>query len=246
LKVPYRERPATKPGIVQQQEETMRIVAAADTHTFHDDLHSIPDGDLFVHAGDLCRGGRLEELRAAAAWLRTLPHRHKIVVAGNHDWCFVNEPQAAREILGSEIVYLQDAEAVIDGVRVWGSPWQPRFNDWAFNLPRGAALASRWALIPEGIHVLVTHGPPYGIGDCSGDPVRLGCRDLREAVRRVRPLLHLFGHIHQDGGVWQEEGVWFANVTTREGERGPTVIDLDVALQQVAPVSVPPRGDNAE
>lgn len=218
----------------------MRIVAVADTHTFHDDLHSIPDGDLFVHAGDLCRGGRLEEVRASAAWLRTLPHRYKIVVAGNHDWCFVNEPQVACEILGSDILYLQDAEADIDGIRFWGSPWQPRFNDWAFNLPRGEALASKWALIPEGIHVLVTHGPPYGIGDCSGDPVRLGCQDLREAVRRVRPLLHVFGHIHQDGGVWREEGVWFANVTTWEGERGPTVIDLEVASWQVVPVSVPP------
>jgi predicted phosphohydrolase len=218
----------------------MRIVAVADTHTFHEDLRSIPDGDLFLHAGDLCRGGRLEELRTAATWLRTLPHRHKIVVAGNHDWCFVREPQAAREVLGSDILYLQDSEAAIDGIRFWGSPWQPRFNDWAFNLPRGEALASKWALIPHGVHVLVTHGPPYGIGDRCGDPVRQGCQDLREAVRRARPLLHVFGHIHQDGGVWQEEEVWFANVTTWEGERGPTVIDLKVASWQVVPVNVPP------
>jgi predicted phosphohydrolase len=218
----------------------VRIVAVADTHTFQGDLRSIPDGDVFLHAGDLCRGGRLDELDTVAAWLRALPHRHKIVVAGNHDWCFVREPQAALEVLGQGVVYLQDSEAIIEGIRFWGSPWQPAFHNWAFNLPRGAALASKWALIPQGIHVLVTHGPPYGIGDWCGDPVRQGCQDLREAVRRVRPVLHVFGHIHQHGGFWEEEGVSFANVTTWECERGPTVIDLDVASKQVIAVSVPP------
>jgi predicted phosphohydrolase len=218
----------------------MRIVAVADTHTFHDDLHGIPDGDVFIHAGDLCRAGRLDELRGGAAWLRALPHRHKVVVAGNHDWCFAREPKAAIDALGPGVVYLQDAEAVLEGVRFWGSPWQPEFNDWAFNLPRGAALASRWGLIPTGVHVLVTHGPPRGVGDRCDYPVRRGCHDLREAVRRVRPLLHIFGHIHQDGGFWREDDVCYANVTTWEGLRGPTVVDLDVVSGQVVAVSVPP------
>jgi Icc-related predicted phosphoesterase len=218
----------------------MRIVAVADTHTFESDLRAIPEGDVFIHAGDLCRGGRLDELRNVASWVNTLPHRHKIVVAGNHDWCFLREPEAAMAILGNDVIYLQDAEATIDGVRFWGSPWQPEFNQWAFNLPRGDALAKKWALIPEGIHVLVTHGPPFGIGDDYGDPVRRGCEELRAAVRRVRPLLHLFGHIHQDGGFWLEDGISFANVTCWECERGPTVVDLDVASGQIRAVSVPP------
>jgi Icc-related predicted phosphoesterase len=217
----------------------MRIVAVADTHTFQEDLRAVPDGDVFIHAGDLCRGGRLDELRPAAAWLRSLPHRRKIVVAGNHDWCFVREPAAAVEVLGEGVDYLQDSEATIDGVRFWGSPWQPEFNEWAFNLPRGEALAARWALIPMGIQVLVTHGPPHGIGDRSGDLARQGCKELRAAVRRVRPLLHLFGHIHQDGGFWQEDGVCFANVTCWECERGPTVLDLDPASNRVTAVRVP-------
>src|SRR5262245_49400997 len=114
----------------------MRIVAVADTHTFEADLQAIPEGDVFVHAGDLCRGGRLDELRPVAAWLHSRPHKHKIPVAGNHDWCFVREPGAAREILGPEATYLQDSDAVIAGVRYWGSPWQPEFHGWAFNLPR--------------------------------------------------------------------------------------------------------------
>jgi len=219
----------------------MRIVAIADTHTFQDDLRVLPDGDVLVHAGDLCRGGRLDELRIIAAWLKALPHSHKIVVAGNHDWCFVREPEAALELLGDTIIYLQDSGVVIDSVRFWGSPWQPAFNDWAFNLPRGEALASKWAMIPDETDILITHGPPLGLGDDYGDAERQGCSDLLAAVRRVHPLLHLFGHIHQDGGFWRQEDVCFANVTTWECERGPTILDVDVAARQVIEVSVPPR-----
>jgi hypothetical protein len=99
---------------------------------------------------------------------------------------------------------------------------------------------------PAGVDVLVTHGPPYGTGDWCGGPVRQGCRELREAVCRVRPLLHVFGHIHEDGGFWQAEGVCFANVTTWEAERGPTVLDLDVASRRVIAVSVPHPDNRAE
>lgn len=218
----------------------MRIVAVADTHTFQADLDPIPEGDVFVHAGDLCRGGRLNELATVAEWLKALPHRRKVVIAGNHDWCFVREPDAAIALLGPTVTYLQDSGAEIDGVKFWGSPWQPAFNKWAFNLPRGSPLAEKWAAIPGGTDVLVTHGPPAGIGDRSDDAARAGCADLLEAVRRVRPLLHLFGHIHPDGGCWQEGDTCFANVTTWEGIRKASVFDLDVETRRVTPVSVPP------
>ncbi len=229
----------------------LRIVAVADTHTFQDDLGALPEGDVFVHAGDMLRQGTLAELAPVAAWIRSLPHRHKVVVAGNHDWCFAREGERARAcaLLGPEVVYLQDEVADIDGVRVWGSPWQPAFNDWAFNLPRGEALAEKWALIPDQVDVLVTHGPPRGIGDDAGHEVlqgpnsyllRYGCEELLRAVERVRPALHLFGHIHQDGGLWQQDGVAYANVTTWECERAPTVIDYDPGSGQVRAVEVPP------
>ncbi|HVK86402.1 MAG TPA: metallophosphatase domain-containing protein [Kofleriaceae bacterium] len=216
----------------------MRIVAVADTHTFTDDL-VVPDGDVFIHAGDICRGGDLDELRGAAEWMAGLPHRHKIVVAGNHDWCFVHDPAAARALLG-DAHYLQDDELVLEGLRFYGSPWQPEFHGWAFNLPRGEPLAAVWRNIPHGIDVLVTHGPPAGIGDRIAIANRGGCADLRRRIAEVQPRLHLFGHIHQDGGVWTEGATMFANVTTWECERAPTVIDIDAA--SVTPIVVPPHG----
>lgn len=216
----------------------MRIVAVADTHLYHGDLR-VPDGDVFVHAGDMCRGGSLAELEEAAAWIRGLPHALKIVVAGNHDWCFVREPEAARAALGPDVVYLEDSGHDCAGLRVWGSPWQPAYGGWAFNLPRGAPLAEKWARIPAGLDVLITHGPPQGFGDRSWTSVRGGCVDLRARVEAVRPRVHLFGHIHEDGGAWTHAGTTYVNCTTWECERRPTVIDLDPATGAVK-VDAPP------
>ncbi len=218
----------------------MRIVAVADTHLFHDEL-VVPAGDVFIHAGDMCRGGALHELFRAASWIQSLPHRTKIVIAGNHDWAFVRSPEQARQALGETIVYLEDAGVEIEGVRFYGSPWQPEFNDWAFNLPRGRALAEKWGAIPLGVDVLVTHGPPAGIGDrTSVGAERTGCVDLRERVAVVRPRVHLFGHIHEDGGAWSVDATTFVNCTTWECERRPTVIDLDPGTGRVTVVDCPP------
>jgi len=216
----------------------VRIVAVADTHLFHGDL-DVPDGDVLVHAGDLCRGGDLDELHQAALWLAGLPHAHKVIVAGNHDWAFVHEPAAAREALAG-MIYLEDSETTIGGLRFYGSPWQPEFNDWAFNLPRGAPLAAMWARIPDGLDVLITHSPPDGFGDGSPIGGRAGCADLRARIETVRPRLHLFGHIHQDGGLWERDGTVLANVTTWECERAPTVIDIDA--RAITAIAVPHHG----
>jgi Icc-related predicted phosphoesterase len=216
----------------------VRIVAVADTHLFHDEL-VVPNGDVFIHAGDMCRGGDLSELRTAARWIADLPHRHKVIVAGNHDWGFVHYPMEARGLFAGAH-YLEDAEVTIDGVRFYGSPWQPAFNNWAFNLPRGIALAAVWDRIPRDLDVLVTHGPPEGLGDRATSKQRAGCADLRARVAEVAPRLHLFGHIHQDGGVWHKGATTFANVTTWECERGATV--FDVTPYAIAPIVVPPHG----
>jgi Icc-related predicted phosphoesterase len=94
-----------------------------------------------------------------------------------------------------------------------------------------------WRKIPRGIDVLITHGPPAGIGDRSPDHERAGCADLRARIAEIAPRLHVFGHIHQDGGLWREGATVFANVTTWECERSPTVIDVEPS--GITPVHVP-------
>jgi predicted phosphohydrolase len=173
----------------------LRLVIISDTHGLHESV-SVPDGDILVHAGDITMDGRLSDAVAFDRWLGALPHRRKVVIAGNHDFCFERDPAKSRACL-TNAIYLQDEAAEIEGLKFYGSPWQPWFFDWAFNLARGPELRAKWNLIPADTDVLVTHGPPQGCLDMTrrGEPV--GCADLAAAVRRLKPRLHVFGHIHE-------------------------------------------------
>jgi Icc-related predicted phosphoesterase len=198
----------------------MIIVAISDTHGYHDRLE-VPDGDVLIHAGDITERGRLEEVEAFDRWLAQLPHRYKIVIAGNHDFCFQHRPGDARALM-RHATYLQDEAVDVEGVKFYGSPWQPEFCDWAFNLPRGPALAAVWAKVPDDTRVLITHGPPLGIGDKTHRGPHAGCEDLLQRVRQVRPPLHVFGHIHEGAGRYEVEGTTFVNASI--AGRGSAVV----------------------
>lgn len=176
----------------------MKIVLVSDTHGSHEAL-VVPAGDLLIHAGDLTRTGTLSELEAFADWLRALPHRHKLLIAGNHDFCCERQPEATRAVL-AEFVYLVDEAVTIEGLNFYGSPWTPQFFDWAFQKPRGPELAAVWGRIPAGTDILITHGPPKGILDWTVSGDRAGCADLADTVAELAPRLHVFGHIHEAVG----------------------------------------------
>lgn len=215
----------------------MRLVLVSDTHGLHRRMPPVPDGDVLVHAGDLTSYGTLAGVRDAVAWLAALPHRHKVCVAGNHDWAFERHPVEAEALVPPGVTYLRDRGATLGGVRFWGSPWQPEFNAWAFNLPRGAALARVWARIPDDVQVLVTHGPPFGVLDRvdQGSGFRgtrhVGCEDLARRVAALPDLrVHVFGHVHEGYGMLELGGRRFVNASTTtvryEPVNAPVVVDL--------------------
>ena len=114
----------------------IRIICISDTHGQHSKL-SVPDGDVLIHAGDLMAfGDRPEEIIDFNQWLGKQPHRHKIVIAGNHDWMFERHPGAARELLGNAI-YLENSGTGVASLNIWGSPDQPEFNHPEFQRVRG-------------------------------------------------------------------------------------------------------------
>ena len=209
------------PGVVASA--SVRLVLISDTHLRHPE---VPPGDLLIHAGDLTPRGTLPEMKRAASWLRGLPHPHKVVIAGNHDFCLEEEP-GLRELFEPDVRYLCDEGAELAGLRLWGSPWTPWFHDWAFNLPRGEALREVWERIPEGLDVLITHGPPAGVLDRTRDGLLVGCEDLLHAVRAKPPALHVFGHIHEAHGSLVEGPTTYVNAAIGWSRRGaPVVVDL--------------------
>lgn len=213
----------------------MRIVAIADTHGRYREMPVIPPGDVLVHAGDLTAYGQLSELPDFFSWFRAQPHRWKILVAGNHDRAFERAPTEARRELPDGILYLQDSGVTIEGVRFWGSPWQPFFNNWAFNLERsGADLAAKWALIPADVQVLITHSPPFGILDGAGwqRVESVGCELLRDRIASLPQLqAHLFGHVHEAYGTACHGRVQYANASICTYSYAPTNLPIVVELR---------------
>ncbi|TDH67773.1 hypothetical protein CCR75_006567 [Bremia lactucae] len=198
-----------------RKPDDMRVVCVSDTHGLHNDVLTIPKGDVFVHAGDFTDTGERSEVLAFNEFLGRLPHRYKLVIAGNHESSFDRafypkfwhqyghpqqyDPNEVRALL-TNALYLEDQAVLIEGFLFYGTPWQPEFCNWAFNLPRGDALLEKWIRIPSNTDVLITHSPPMGHNDLVGHQ-HVGCADLlREVEDRVEPKLHVFGHVHEGYG----------------------------------------------
>lgn len=200
----------------------MKICAISDTHDNHRQI-TIPDCDVLVVAGDFTchRNPITANYTDFNDWLRTVPAKRKIVVAGNHDTLFEQNPTLARSIL-SEATYLQDSGVVIDGVNFWGSPWTPFFASWAFMKP-DEMLKEYWDKIPDETEVLITHGPAHNILDKTlhygktPEGEHVGSFSLREHFvdrmpEKLKLKAHIFGHIHEDYGIYYDGVVRAYNV----------------------------------
>jgi len=220
----------------------IKIHCISDTHNQHKKIH-LTGGDVLIHSGDATGRGQSGEIESFLKWYGSREYFHKIFVAGNHDWGFEREPERFEEMCKKYgVIYLNDSGITIkdfdtgEDVKIWGSPVQPEFCNWAFNrridkqilLPDGFDpyhsyppkshpwIKPHWDKIPDDTDILITHGPPKGILDSvenhfhpGGEEV--GCPHLRDAIDRVKPVLHVFGHIHDQSGVMVSEGVTFCN-----------------------------------
>lgn len=190
----------------------MKIVCISDTHNLHKDL-KIPDGDILIHAGDMTCVGGIDEIKEFNKWLGTLPHRHKIIIAGNHDLYFEEESFLAKALI-TNAIYLNDSGVEIEGLNIWGSPISPNYQSWAFNRERGEAIRKHWEMIPEDTHILITHCPPFGILDFNDKGKHEGCKDLLEIVQqKTKPYLHIFGHLHDAHGQVKIGDTTFVNAS---------------------------------
>lgn len=199
-----------KPFRPPKDRHPIRVVCLSDTHDLI--VPNVPDGDLLVHCGDLTNAGTADDIQKQIDWLASLPHRHKVVIAGNHDSWFdvrsrtVEDKKEGRRVDFRGLHFLQDSSATLefrDGrkLRVYGAADLPACggDNFAFQYqPEKHPWAGR---VPIDTDVLVTHTPPRLHRDLG-----LGCPGLLEEVWRVRPKLHVFGHVHCG---WGQESVYF-------------------------------------
>lgn len=213
-----------------------KIVCVSDTHETFPEL---PDGDILLHAGDWTRRGEIAPISRFDSWLGKVKGKFKhgiVIIAGNHDRLMQDNPSLGRSLI-KNAHYLEDSMIELGGLKIYGSPWTPRFGSWAFMKNRDQ-IGRMWEQIPTGIDVLVVHGPPWGILDGVPHVIQgnervdhVGCAWLRdEVLQRIKPRLMVFGHIHEGWGQTEVDGIKFVNAAILDGQMKPVnkpiVIDL--------------------
>lgn len=225
----------------------LTIHAISDTHMRHNQL-KLAGGDILIHAGDATHQGHLVETLAFLDWFADQDYSHLIFVPGNHDTIFeLNRPLMEEECKKRNIVLLIDSGTVIEGIKIYGSPVQPWFFDWAFNRRRtkeealkfgGGFIKDHWDLILADTELLITHGPPHGILDyiprAGGILEHVGCQELLKRVYETQTKLHIFGHVHYASGHKYLDGRTFVNAANLDEQYSvrsfqPTVIIKDIA-----------------
>lgn len=230
-------------------ENKVRFVCISDTHEKLDEiLPLIPDGDVLIHAGDFTNYGDVSEVIKFNAEMGKLPHKVKIVIAGNHELGFEDgEEMTDRQLAGLSMLginkpyelltnctYLCDRMVEVFGLKIYGSPWHP-MPGYSFFRSRGQALLHKWNQIPNKLDVLITHTPPLGHGDFNAvtkcDGVLAGCAELLNTVEyRVKPKYHVFGHIHQQHGATTNGLTTFINASICDhklrSEYDPIIFDI--------------------
>lgn len=199
----------------------MRIVHVSDTHNMHRMLKELPKADIIVHSGDFTMTGTKNEAVDFINWFCDLPYRHKIFIAGNHDFCMFN---AKVEGLPENVYMLNRSDVTIDGVRFFGIPY---FVESEISGEDEEYIKT----VPNDCDILITHMPPFNILDFS-DGIHYGNMSLRKKIAEVKPSYHLFGHIHNNYGVTRQNGTVFSNAAllndTYEINNKPRVFEINI------------------
>ena len=238
----------------------MRILCISDTHNKHQDLNQYlskeiieKNGvDTIIHSGDFTNDGTYDEVEDFVSWFCELPIRNKVLIAGNHeraldnfsidkDGKFVGASEESDKCINlilnahveKKLYYLENDTAVIDGLKFFGSPHTRRSNYYSTAVAfqyNDVILSKIWESIPTDTDVLVTHTPPFGIMD-EYSKTNHGSESLLEAVKhRVKPVLHVFGHVHARYGSVTIDNTMFVNAALVSNKKNikhpPHLIDI--------------------
>ncbi len=215
------------------EKNSLTIVAISDTHNQHSKL-VIPPSDILIHSGDWTYEGKHTEVVDFAKWLEVQPAKNIVITPGNHELYYEKFLPESRNWITDycpRAKVLIDEEVTVEGLRIYGSPITPEFNQWAFNRYRGSDIKKHWDLIPEGLDILITHGPAYGILDYAPQCNSVGCQDLFDAIQLKSPKIHISGHIHWSYGVKHFNNTTHYNTSVCTEQYRPTnpvtIIEID-------------------
>ena len=208
----------------------MKHVLISDTHGDYTLLKNLPAADVLIHCGDATRFGSRDELKKFAKAFGRCVAPMKILIAGNHDRCFEKHWKDAVGICALEgIFYLQDSAIVHQGIKYYGMPWTPAFNDWYF-MATEAKMIEKVNKIPLDTDVLITHGPPKYVRDLSRGEF-CGSMVLNRTVYKLQPKLHVFGHIHEGYGTVELDDTQFVNCSLLDGYYQPVNLPIICTLK---------------
>lgn len=198
----------------------MEILHISDTHGCHHQLGKLPEADVVVHSGDFCMVGSEQEALDFLNWFCDLKYRHKIFICGNHDDCLYG---ADIDGLDNNVHYLCNSGIEIEGVKFYGVP-----------MFMGDCVTERqsrhYANIPADTDVLITHSPPYGILDFD-DNIHYGSEEILARLPELHLKAHLFGHIHAQHGIMQQQGIIFSNAAIMNSDytllNTPNLIEIN-------------------
>ncbi|MDR1181432.1 MAG: metallophosphatase domain-containing protein [Bacteroidales bacterium] len=181
----------------------MKILHLSDTHSRHHALQNLPIADIIIHSGDMLWAGASKEVLDFIDWFGGLDYKYKIFIAGNHDDCFEGRNrEIIQNFLPKNCFYLCNSGIEIEGIQFWGVPL---FMSDDIN----GRLPQMMAQIPADTDILITHSPPFGILDTTDNSY--GCPDLLQAVLKIKPKYHLFGHVHGAYGIEKSAYTTFVN-----------------------------------
>jgi Icc-related predicted phosphoesterase len=205
----------------------MKITLISDTHGHHR-LVQIDTTDVLIHAGDISGITKKAGVIDFFMWFSTRPAKHKILIAGNHDASMKRNKIA----IPKEIIYLQDSAINLEGLNFWGSPFTRMFKSISpiINAEKEELARLTWTKIPLFTDILITHTPPHGILDLGDDSIHKGCSLLLEKVLTIKPVIHVFGHIHEANGILKNDRTTFINASIvniqEEPVNKPVIIEI--------------------